>query len=68
MSKSAVIILGAVLVYAAFQWGGVRRSDQYEFLLALALLTMACSLARPRNHWAPLPCRAVRWAAALLPA
>jgi hypothetical protein len=63
-----VAALGVVLGYAAFQWGGVLRTDQYEFLLVLGLLATACSLARPGNRWAPPPGRALRWAAVLLPA
>jgi O-antigen ligase len=68
MSKATVIVLGAVLGYAAFQWGGVRRTDQYEFLLTLGLLAMVCSLARLHRPPAPLPGRALRWAVTLLPA
>ena len=67
-SFGRVAALGLVLGYTAFQWGGVRRTDQYVFLLALGLLAMACSLARLHRPPAPLPGRAVRWAAALLPA
>ncbi len=68
MSKATLIILGGVLGYAVFCWGGVHRANQYEFLLVLGLLAMAWSLARPPHEWAPLPVRAVRWAVALLPA
>jgi hypothetical protein len=60
--------MGVVLAYAVFQWGGVVRSDQYQYLLVLGLLAMALSLARARNPWAPAPGRVVRWALALLPA
>ena len=67
-SFSRVAALGLVLGYTAFQWGGVRRTDQYQFLLALGLLAMVCSLARLHRPPAPLPGRALRWAVALLPA
>ena len=60
--------MGAVLAYAVFEWGGVLRSDQYHYLLVLGLLAVMLSLARPRDQWAPLPDRAVRWTLALLPA
>ena len=59
--------MGAVLAYAVFKWGGVLRSDQFHYLLVLGLLAVALSLARPRDQWAPLRDRAVRWTLALLP-
>ncbi len=68
MSKATLIVLGGVLGYAVFRWGGVQLAVQYEFLLALGLLAMVYSLARLRHPSAPLPGRALRWAAALLPA
>jgi len=68
MSKATLIVLGGVLGYAVFRWGGVQLAVQYEFLLALGLLAMVYSLARRRHPSAPLPGRALRWAAALLPA
>jgi O-antigen ligase len=63
-----VAALAVVLGYAAFQWGGVARSNQFQFLLALGLLAIVATLARPRGAWGPLPGRAVRLAAAALPA
>ena len=63
----ALSTMGAVLAYAAFDWGGVVRSDQYHYLLVLGLLAVVLSLARPRDWWAPLPRRAVRWSLTLLP-
>jgi O-antigen ligase len=62
------LTLGAVLGYAVFQWGGVLRSDQYEYLVALGLLAIVLSLGRSRDAWAPLPARVLRWATVLLPA
>jgi O-antigen ligase len=66
--KAAFATLGGVLAYAVFDWGGVLRSDQYYYLLALGLLAMGFSLARVRHPWAPAPSRVVRWCLALLPA
>jgi O-antigen ligase len=63
-----LITLGVVLGYAAFQWGGVRRSDQYEYLLALGVLAMLLNIGRQREERAVLPECAVRWATVLLPA
>jgi O-antigen ligase len=57
-----------VLAYAVFAWGGVLQTDQYHYLLVLGLLAVVLSLARPRDQWAPLPGRVVRWSLALLPA
>jgi hypothetical protein len=37
---------GGVLAYAAFQWGGVVRTDQHEYLLALGMLAIVLSLGR----------------------
>ena len=37
----ALTTMGAVLAYAAFEWGGVLRSDQYHYLLVLGLLAVA---------------------------
>ncbi len=66
LDKVTLATLGAVLAYAVFQWGGVVRSDQYAYLLALGLLAIALSLGRSRHRWAPLPSRVVRWAAVLM--
>jgi len=68
LDKVTLATLGAVLAYAVFQWGGVVRTDQYAYLLALGLLGIMLSLARARDQWAPLPGRVVRWTLALLPA
>jgi len=68
LDKAALITLGGVLAYVAFQWGGVVRTDQYEYLLVLGLLAMILSLGRARDEWAPLPGGVVRWTLALLPA
>jgi len=68
LDKAALITLGGVVGYAAFQWGGVLRTNQHEYLLALGLLAIVLSLGRSRDEWAPLPGRVVRWAAVLLPA
>ena len=57
-----------MLAYAAFEWGGVVRSDQYQYLLVLGLLAMVVSFGRSRVEWAPSPGRAIRWVATLLPA
>ena len=65
---STLSTIGMVLGYAVFEWGGVLRTDQYHYLLVLGLLAVALGLARPRDHWAPLPGRVVRWSLALLPA
>ena len=63
-----VAALGLVLGYTAFQWGGVLRNDQYVYLLAVGVLAIVLNAGRPREEPAPLPTRAVRWAAVLLPA
>ena len=68
LDKAALITLGGVLAYVALQWGGVVRTDQYEYLLVLGLLAMILSLGRARGEWAPLPGGVVRWTLALLPA
>ena len=68
LDKAALITLGGVLAYVAFQWGGVVRTGRYEYLLLLGLLAMILSLGRARDEWAPLPGGVVRWALALLPA
>jgi len=57
-----------VLGYAAFQWGGVARHDQYVYLLALGVLAVVWSVRRQSGERPPLPRRAVRWGAVLLPA
>ena len=62
-----VAALGLVLGYTAFQWGGVLRSDQYVVLLAVGVLAIVLNAGRPREEPAPLPARAVGWAAVLLP-
>ena len=67
-AKAAVVGLGAVLGYAAFRWGGVRRNDQFEFLLALGLLAIAWNAVSRGNTRAEQPDCGVRWAATLLPA
>jgi O-antigen ligase len=66
--KVAFGTLGVVVAYAVFDWGGVVRSDQYGYLLALGLVAMGFSLTRPRRQWAPAPGRVVRWCLYLLPA
>jgi O-antigen ligase len=66
--RTALAALGGVLAYVAFQWGGVVRTGRYEYLLLLGLLAMALSLGRARDEGSPLPGRALRWAAVLLPA
>ena len=48
--KAAFATLGGVLAYAVFDWGGVLRSHQYYYFLALGLLAMGFSLAHPRGH------------------
>ncbi len=68
LDRTALAALGAVLAYAVFEWGGVVRTGQYHYLLVLGLLAVVLSLARPRDEWAPLPGRVVRWTLALLPA
>jgi len=68
LDKAALITLGGVLAYVAFEWGGVVRTGRYEYLLLLGLLAMILSLGRARDEWAPLPGGVVRWALALLPA
>ena len=67
LDKITLAVLGAVLGYAAFEWGGVLRTTRYGCLLALGLVGIALSLARSRGEWAPVPGRVVRWAAGLLP-
>ncbi len=68
LDKAALITLGGVLAYVAFEWGGAVRTGRYEYLLLLGLLAMVLSLGRARDEWAPLPGGVVRWALALLPA
>jgi hypothetical protein len=68
LEKATLVLLGAVLAWAVFDWGGVLRSHQYYYLLALGLLAMGFSVARGRRLWAPAPSRVVRWCLALLPA
>lgn len=68
MTKAALITLGGVLAYVAFQWGGAVRTGRYEYLLVLGLLAMILSLGRARDEWAPLPGGVVRWTLVLLPA
>jgi O-antigen ligase len=67
LDKITLAVLGAVLGYAAFEWGGVLRTTRYGCLLALGLVGIALSLARSRREWAPVPGGVVRWAAGLLP-
>ena len=38
LDRAALAVLGGVLAYAAFEWGGVLRTDQYHYLLVLGLL------------------------------
>lgn len=40
----ALSTIGAVLAYATFEWGGVLRSDRYQYLLVLGLLAIPHSL------------------------
>jgi O-antigen ligase len=68
MDRASLAALGGVLAYAAFQWGGVVRTDQYEYLLVLGLLAIVLSLGRARDRWAALPGAVVRWTLAILPA
>jgi len=68
VDRAVLASLGGVLAYVAFQWGGVLRTDQYQYLLVLGLLAMILTLGRARDRWAPLPGRVVRWTLALLPA
>jgi len=68
LDKAALITLGGVVAYVAFEWGGAVRTGRYEYLLLLGLLAMILSLGRARDEWAPLPGGVVRWALALLPA
>ena len=68
LDKAALITLGGVLAYVAFEWGGAVRTGRYEYLLVLGLLAMVLSLGRPRDEWAPLPGGIVRWTVALFPA
>ena len=68
LEKATLAALGGILAYAVCDWGGVLRSHQYYYLLALGLLAMGFSLARSRRRWAPAPGRVVRWCLALLPA
>ena len=57
LDKIASAMLGGVLAYAAFEWGGVVRTDQYHYLLVLGLLAVALSLRHERNRrTAPWPC------------
>jgi hypothetical protein len=42
--------LGVVPAYAVFEWGGVVRSDQFGFLLALGLLAVVVSSGRSREY------------------
>jgi O-antigen ligase len=63
-----LLVLAGVLAYTTFQWGGVVRTGRYQYLLVLGLLAMLLSLGRSRDEWSPLPGRALRWAAVLLPA
>ena len=65
---AAFPILGAALAWAVFDWGGVLRSHQYYYLLALGVLAMGFSVVRGRHTWAPAPSRLVSWCLALLPA
>jgi O-antigen ligase len=64
----ALSTIGVVLAYVVFQWGGVLRTDQYQYLLVLGLLATILSLGRARDRWAPLPGRVVRWTLTLFPA
>jgi len=64
---AVLLVLVGVLAYTTFEWGGVVRTGRYEYLLVLGLVAVAWSLAR-RKDQAPLPDRALRWTAALLPA
>ena len=63
-----LLVLGGVLAYTTFQWGGVVRTGRYQYLLVLGLLAMLLSLGRSRDAWSPLPDRVLRWTAVLLPA
>jgi hypothetical protein len=38
LDRTALAVLGGVLAYVAFQWGGVVRTGRYEYLLLLGLL------------------------------
>ncbi len=51
----------------AFQWGGVVRIGRYECLLALGVLAIVFSVARPRDQSSG-PGRMVLWTSVLLPA
>ena len=44
--KIALAALGAAVGYAAFQWGGVLQSDQYQYLMVLGLIAIIVSLGR----------------------
>ena len=63
-SSALLIGLGVVLGSAFFQWGGVLRSDQDRYLLAVAV---SLSLGHRRRDFPWLPGRAVRGVAVLLP-
>ena len=66
--RATLLALAGVLAYAAFEWGGVLRTNQYQYLLVLGLLAVVVSLGRARGERAPLPGRMVCWALALFPA
>jgi len=68
LDKAALITLGGVLAYVAFEWGGAVRTGRYEYLLLLGSLAIILSLGHPRHQWAPLPGRVVRWTSVFLPA
>jgi len=68
LDKITLAVLAGVLAYVAFQWGGAVRTGRYEYLLLLGALAMIWSLGRPRDRWAPLPDRVVRWTSVFLPA
>ena len=40
----ALSTTGLVLAYAVFEWGGVLRTDQYQYLLVLGLINLVCFL------------------------
>jgi hypothetical protein len=62
LDKGALATLGGALGYAAFRWGGVLRTDQYEYLMALGVLAIVLTFGRSRDERAPLPGLIVRWA------
>src|ERR1035438_9876429 len=66
--KAAFATLGGLLAWAVFDWGGVLRSHQYYYFVALGVVAMTFGVARGRQTWAPAPGRVVRWCLALLPA